>query len=289
MSPSSVLIAGCGYVGTRLGLELAESGHEATGLRRSPGGLPPEIHPLAADLRSPDLAATLASAGPFHAVVYATAADQGTPEGYRQAYLEGLRNLVEALEEGGHPVRRFLFVSSTGVYGDQGGGEVDESSPTEPGSFRGRIMLEAEEVALGVPWPSAVLRLGGIYGPGRTRLIEAVRAGRARYTSGPPLWSNRIHRDDAAGILVHLLELPLDELDPVWLGVDREPAPLREVYRWLAHRLGAPEPQEDPDLDRDRSNKRCSSRKLADSGYAFRFPSFREGYGAMIEEEDSDG
>lgn len=280
--PSNVLIAGCGYVGTQLGLELAEQGHTAVGLRRSADRLPAPIRPLAADLTSPDLADALESVGPFDQVVYAASTDTGTPEGYRRAYVEGLENLVAALQRGDHPVSRFIFVSSSGVYGDHGGEEVDESTPTNPESFRGSVMVDAENVAIKAPWPSAVLRLGGIYGPGRTWMPDRVRAGDASFTAGPPIWSNRIHRDDAAGALAHLLALPEEDLDPVWVGVDTEPAPLREVYRWLAHRLGAPEPREDPALQRDRSNKRCNSRKLQESGYEFRYPSFREGYDEMI-------
>ncbi|TVP74002.1 MAG: NAD-dependent epimerase/dehydratase family protein [Gemmatimonadales bacterium] len=287
--PSTVLIAGCGYVGTRLGLDLADAGHYAVGLRRSPSELPAGIRPLTADLTSPELPEALSAAGPFQQVVYATAADGGTPEAYHRAYVEGLENLIAALETGAHPVSRLLFVSSTGVYGDHGGGEVDESTPTAPESFRGAVMVEAESVALSAPWPSAALRLGGIYGPGRTRILDRVRAGEARFTSGPPIWSNRIHRDDAAGALAHLLALPAEELDPVWLGVDAEPVPLREIYRWLARRLDAPEPREDPSLRRDRSNKRCISRKLQESGYEFLYPSFREGYGEMIEAEEHAG
>ena len=89
-----------------------------------------------------------------------------------------------------------------------------------------------------------VLRLGGIYGPGRTRLIDAVRAGRATVRPGPPRWTNRIHRDDAARALQHLIARSLAgaPLDPVYIGVDDEPADEAAVLRWLAAPPGCAPP-----------------------------------------------
>ncbi len=285
--PLRVLVAGCGYVGTRLGLLLAESGLkgrpvEVFGLRRDPSGLPEPLRPVAADLLAPDLASRIPQ---VDHVVYAASADGGDEAAYRRVYdrgVDALLRILEARPEAG-PDMRFVFVSSTGVYGDTGGEEVDEDSPTEPESFRGETMLAGEARVLASPLHGIVLRLGGIYGPGRTRLLEMVRSGRARCPGDGPIWSNRIHRDDAAAAAAHLLSLP--EPAPIYLGVDAEPAPLCQVYRWVAEALGVQEPPVDPDTGRDRSNKRCSSRRLQASGFAFRYPSFREGYGAMIREE----
>lgn len=285
--PLRVLVAGCGYVGTRLGLLLAEAGLngrpvEVFGLRRDPSGLPSPLRPLAADLLAPDLASRIP---PVDHVVYAAAADGGDEAAYRRIYDQGVDALLGVLEArpGAGPDMRFVFVSSTGVYGDSGGEEVDEDAPPEPENFRGGTMLAGEARVLASPLRGIVLRLGGIYGPGRTRLLEMVRSGRARCPGNGPIWSNRIHRDDAAAAAAHLLALP--DPAPVYLGVDAEPAPLCQVYRWVAQALGAPEPSVDPDVQRDRSNKRCSSRRLQASGFTFRYPSFREGYAAMIEGE----
>ena len=164
---------------------------------------------------------------------------------------------------------------------------MDELTPPAPTSFRGAIMLEGEARVLGSPIPGHVLRLGGIYGPGRDRLIRMVGAGEARCPGDGVLWSNRIHRDDAAAALIHLLAHP----DPpaLLLGVDPEPAPLCEIYRWIARRLGVPEPRVDPEVGRDRANKRCSSARLRETGFRFAYPSFREGYGAMIEASGAGG
>lgn len=280
-----VLIAGCGYVGCELARRLVAEGHQVWGLRRNPEALPDGVEPVAADLLDPELARHLP---PAELVVYAAASDGGTPEAYRAIYVDGVRNTLTALQEReGPPVERFIFVSSTGVYGDTGGDWVDEESATEPDSFRGSEVLEGEEVALAAPFPSLVLRLGGIYGPGRNRLLRMVVQGRARCPGDGPIWSNRIHRDDAARALEHLLAIP----DPhsVYLGIDDEPTPLCQVYREVATMLDAPEPQVDPEKGRDRSNKRCSNRRLRESGFTFLYPSFREGYGEMIAAGEAEG
>jgi nucleoside-diphosphate-sugar epimerase len=127
-----------------------------------------------------------------------------------------------------------------------------------------------------------VVRLGGIYGPGRSRLIERVRAGEARCSRGAPVWSNRIHRDDAARALAHLLSL--ERTDAVYLGVDDEPSPICDVYRYVAGLLGVPAPLDGEDARASESNKRCSNALLRRAGYRFEFPTYREGYRALLED-----
>jgi len=280
------LVAGCGYVGSALAASLAAEGHAAFGLRRRPEGLPPGVQPVAADLG--DRRALAAALPPdLDAVVYATSADGPDPAAYRRAYVEGLANLLALLPV---PGPRVLFTSSTSVYGQDDGTWVDESSPTEPRGETGRILLEAEATLAASGRRGASLRLGGIYGPGRTRLIDAVRSGQARLPAGPGAFTNRVHRDDAARALDHLLKLP--RVDPVYVGVDDEPAELGTVLRWMAARLGVPEPPLAEAEGRRavragrglRTRKRCRNRLLRESGFTFRYPTFREGYEAILRE-----
>jgi nucleoside-diphosphate-sugar epimerase len=277
-----VLVAGCGYVGSALAEQLAARGDEVFALRRSDGPWPAGARGVRADLRDPGSLAALPRA--LDAVVYAAAADRFDDDAYRAAYADGPRNLWAALAAAGQRLRRAVFVSSTAVHAQDGGEWVDETSPTEPAGFSGRRLLEGERALGEAPGRGVVLRLGGIYGPGRTRLVESVRSGTARLRPGPPHYTNRIHRDDCAGALAHLLAL--DDPDAVYVGVDREPAAENDVLTWIAARLGRPLPPAGdaaPAARRPRGSKRCSSARLVASGYAFRFPTYREGYGALIE------
>ncbi|RPJ26798.1 MAG: NAD-dependent epimerase/dehydratase family protein, partial [Planctomycetaceae bacterium] len=213
---ANVLIAGCGYVGTALGVRLAGAGHTVWGLRRSAEGLPPGICLFVSDLSPPE---TLQTLPPALAAVFYTAAPNGVDDAaYRAIYVDGLRYVLEALVRQHQSPQRVLLTSSTAVYAQSGGEWVDETSPTEPQHFTGRRVLEGERMLLDGPFPATVLRLGGIYGPGRTSLIERVRQGLAACREGPPLYTNRIHRDDCAGALHHLMTLP--QPDSHYIGVD---------------------------------------------------------------------
>jgi nucleoside-diphosphate-sugar epimerase len=279
---ANVLIVGCGYVGTALGMRLAATGHIVWGLRRSAEGLPPGIRHVAADLTAPE---TLQELPRALDVVFYTAAPNGSDAAaYRAIYVDGLRHILEALVHQHQSPRRVLFTSSTAVYAQSDGEWVDETSPTEPRHFSGCRVLEGERLLLDGPFPATVLRLGGIYGPGRTSLIARVRQGLATCRGGPPLYTNRIHRDDCAGALHHLMTLP--EPDALYIGVDHEPADQCVVLRWLADQLGAPPPSVEAssgaDSRRHRTNKRCRNARLVASGYAFHYPTFRQGYAALL-------
>lgn len=280
-APARVLIAGCGDVGTELGRRLAAGGHAVWGLRRRPQGLPPPIRPLAADLADP---ATLAALPACDYVVYTAAADRHDEEAYRRAYVDGPGRLLAALREQGTAPRRFFFTSSTGVYGQDRGEWVDETSPAEPASFSGRILLEGEGRLRASGIPATIVRLAGIYGPGRTRLVDEVRSGRAARAAAAG-YTNRIHRDDCAGFLAHLVEMDLagEPVAEVYVGVDDEPAERREVVRWLAARLGVPEPAAEAPPSSG-LNKRCRNARLKATGYCLRFPTYREGYAAILDD-----
>jgi nucleoside-diphosphate-sugar epimerase len=276
-----VLIAGCGYVGSALASMLISDGHDVFGLRRDPvGRVPDGVIPVSADLAAGT--GMDAIPGDLDACVTAVSADGRSEPAYEAAYTRATTNLKHQLESESKALNRWLFVSSTAVYGQKSGEWVDERTSTSPEGFTGRLVLAGEDIVRrsGVPHPIAV-RLGGIYGPGRARLLDQVRAGEA--TCPPePTYTNRVHRDDAAGILRHLLSL--DDPDEVYIGVDNDPAERCEVLRWLADRLGAPPPQPGP--GRTRGNKRARNDRILATGYRFRYPTFREGYAAMIDAEN---
>lgn len=273
----TILLAGCGDLGTEAGLRFAAAGHRVVGWRRSPDKLPAEIEGVAANLSTAELPPVPADTT---AVVIAMAADGPTEEAYQSAYVNGVANVLDALERDGVAPERVLFVSSTAVYGDAAGAWIDEGTASEPGGFSGRIMLEAEDLLLkrfeGTGTTPILLRLGGIYGPGRTRLIDQVRTG-AAVIPDQPRYTNRIHRDDAAGAIVHLCTMP-GEPASVYLGVDNDPAELGDVLRFLAAELEMALPPTASLGDARGGNKRCSNARLRGTGFSFKYPSFREGY-----------
>jgi nucleoside-diphosphate-sugar epimerase len=182
----------------------------------------------------------------------------------------------------GQSPKRVIFVSSSGVYAQDGGVWVDEQSPAEAQSYSGRIMLEAERLALGSGFPATIVRLTGIYGPGREWLLKQVRMG-YRVVSEPPLYANRLHADDCAGLLAFLLQADADgkALDDLYIGVDDAPAPLHEVVGWLRDYMGVTEWAEESTVRRSGS-KRCSNARARALGWAPRYPSYREGYAAVL-------
>ena len=276
---SRVLIAGCGDVGTALGLTLCRSGHDVFGARRSAHRLPAPLRPLPVDVTDRTLLERTIPG--VDVVVYAVAAGRRDEGAYRRAYVDGVSALLDVLEERAEPPRRVFFVSSTSVYGQRDGAWIDETAPLQPRGFAGESLVAGERRMLASPIPATVVRFAGIYGPGRGWLVKRARAG-ACCVGEPPKFTNRIHRDDCAGVLAHLITR--EWLDDVYIGVDDAPVEECEVLEWLADRLGAPAPRRvrSDEAGAQGSGKRCSNARLRASGYRFRYPTYREGYTAVL-------
>lgn len=270
-----VLIVGCGDLGTEAALRFTREGHEVFGLRRSPQKLPAAITPIAATL--PNLPDDLPT---VDTLVFTIAADERSVEAYRRAYIDAPTAVLDHYEAAGTAPKRVQFVSSTAVYGVDDGSDVTEDTPAEANTDTGRVLREAE-VALHARRPDALsLRLAGVYGPGRTFLIDQVRDGRARIPDRA-VFTNRIHRDDAAEALVYLATRTTPP-PPVLLGVDHESAPRGDVFRFLADELGLPHPPVGAAGPSRGGNKRCRNDRLLATGFSFTYPSFREGYRAVL-------
>lgn len=285
LSSLNILIAGCGYIGTALALDLATAGHAVWGLRRHPDRLPVAIQPWAADLTQPETLQHFPAA--FDVVFYTAGSNGSNDMAYRAAYVDGLHNLITALSQQRQAPRRIFFTSSTGVYAQSHGAWVDEDSPTEPVRYSGKRLLEGERLLLASSFPATVVRLAGIYGPGRTRLIDGVRQGTAVYSETSPLYMNLIHRDDCVGVLRYLMRLRWPE--SLYIGVDHRPIERGTLLRWLAGQMGLPAPHlASPDalgLGTHRSgNKRCRNARLVSAGYTFRYPTYHTGYSMVLAE-----
>jgi len=281
-----VLIAGVGAVGGRLAASLVGSGHEVWGLRRTSGRMPPGVREVVADLTDPATLDRLPAG--LDVVIGTVGADAFDEDAYRRAYVDGPLHLLAALDTADRRPRRVVWCSSTGVYGRSDGGWVDEGTPPEPSGWSGRVLLEAEAAILAGPFPASIVRLAGLYGPGRELFVEKLRSGAATCVENPPQWINLLHLDDAASALVHVAFL--ERVDDLHLAVDDEPVPRCELLRWLAGRLGCPDPQvvEESEAPRRRGTKRCRNGRLRRSGWRPRFPSYREGIDALLGVSGSD-
>ncbi|ABE60587.1 MULTISPECIES: SDR family oxidoreductase [Chromohalobacter] len=279
----STLIIGCGDIGIQLGKRLLEAGQRVIGVRRHVAPLEGTgIEPLALDISDP---AGLGQLPDADTVVYILSAERFDENAYAEAYPKGLKAVLGELETRATPPRRVFFVSSTSVYAQQAGEVVDETSETVPSGFSGVLMREAEQALLDHPLPGTVVRFSGIYGPGRDRLIRQVKEGRVA-AANPPMYSNRIHRDDCAGVLTHLIALAQDgqPLETLYLASDCEPTPLHEVMTWMAGKLKVELTETIQSPLRRRASKRCDNTRLRDSGYRFQYPTFREGYEDVLKQ-----
>ena len=264
---TDVLLVGCGDLGARVGLRLAGLGHEVLALRRNADLVPPPLHGRSVDLtrEAPDLTGLR----PRLVVVSLTARPR-TEDAYRATYVDGTARALDALEQA---PERAVLVSSTAVHAghDQPALE-DETAPVAPADGPGRMLLAAEQAFHERLPHGTVLRLSGLYGGSSTRLLDTVREGRV---DDPHRWTNRIHRDDAAAAVVHLLTMEARP-DPLYLGTDDEPAQLGDVAAHLAELLDAPAPPPaDPALGH---GKRLSNTLLRSTGWAPTRASYREGY-----------
>jgi nucleoside-diphosphate-sugar epimerase len=288
-----VAILGCGYVGLELGRQLRDD-HEVVGVRRSPEGLDAieaaGLEAVQADVTDRD---SLAAVPDVDAVVFAASAGGRGPGPAREVYVEGQQTAIEQFAGREQPPARYVYTSSTGVYGDHGGDWVDERTEPTPDSERGEVLLTAERVALeestGAGIDGTVARLAGIYGPDRYRI--------ERYLDRPVVegYRNIIHRDDAAGVVGFLLDADVAR-DEVVLVADDEPTSRWAFADWLADACGRAGPakltveeylaEHDVSAARRRrltSDKRCSNDRLRELGYDLRYPTFRAGYREAVE------
>lgn len=278
---AKVLIAGCGDVGSRLAIRLAQEGHEVFGLRRSPFVLP-GVTTLQGDLTRPD---SLILPDALDIVVILPAPDGHDAGAYRRTYHDGTQHLLQALS--GQSIRHVFWVSSTSVYGQEDGSQVDEDSVAHPASPTARVLLESEALVRAAAWPATIVRCSGLYGPGRWRLLRWVEEGRP-VQAEPPAWTNRLHVDDAAGILAFLIVRSLAGLtvQDLYIATDPAPTPQHEVLDWIADTMGVLRVSHET-RQGGKSNKRLSSQRLARLGYTWQYPDFRSGYRSVIQSRDA--
>jgi nucleoside-diphosphate-sugar epimerase len=279
------LIFGCGYLGSRVAALWQAAGDEVWAVTRSwqrAGEFAERgLHPVIADVMNVPSLRDLPTAD---TVLYAVGLDRQSGRSMREVYVDGPRHVLDALPS---ETKRVIYISSTGVYGQDDGSWVNEDSPCEPKRENGRVCLEAEDLlrAHAMGKRAVLLRLAGIYGPGRMPNADALLAGEPIAVS-PEGLLNLIHVDDAASIVQAVADHP--EPADLYTVSDGQPALRREYYAEAARLLGAPLPRfatpDDPANRAERAaNRRISNRRLMrDLGLKLRYPSYKEGLAASL-------
>ena len=283
MKTYSALIVGCGDLGTRVGVTLHGRGWQVAGVRRDISRLPKGIAGYEANYTAPHSLDFMAAQQPDFILATFTPADRSL-SGYESGFVLAMTNLLAGL--GDHRPRHILAVSSTRVFAETAGGWVNEDSPLSTDDPRACILARAEQQLLDSGMSASVIRLAGLYGAPGGRLLSRVASGKL-CSAQPVQYSNRIHRDDGAGFLAHLLLRAAagESLGRVYIGVDDKPAPQYEVETWLAAQLGAGRQADSglgdgdkPSVPAAAQHKRCRNKALHDSGYRLLYPCYQSGY-----------
>jgi nucleoside-diphosphate-sugar epimerase len=290
----TVLIFGCGYLGERVALRWRAAGHEVAIVTRSAHRAErfrkQGFVPIIADVTRPH---TLGQFIEAQTVLYSIGFDRTAAYSIDEVYAGGVRNVLAALPA---QLSRFIFISTTGVYGPAEGGWVDEATPPAPQRDGGRASLAAERVLANHPLGGRgiILRLAGIYGPARVPFIDELRAGKPLPAPATG-WLNLIHVDDAAEVVVAAAEMPLEALGThnrwplVYSVSDGCPVERGEFYSEVARQVGAPPPRfvkpdpNSPRAARAAANRRISNvRMLADLRVTLAYPDYRAGLAAIL-------
>ena len=279
MKSPHVLIVGCGDLGHRLGLQLMAEGWSVSAMRRRVDRLPEGFNPIAGDYTQPNDIAGLIDLQPDY-VVFTPLPTARDSAGYHQGYAQPVALMADlgllSTVKGG------IFVSSTRVFAQTDGDWVDENSPLTQSDPQGMSIVEAEHQFLAACKNPTVLRASGIYGDWPGMLIKRLQRGLC--SPDPDRVSNRIHRDDLAGIMAFCLRrLEQGETNaPVYIASDHRPAPVGEIEAWLVKRLGL-SAMTGAATSR-LANRRCSSQRLQSAGYRFSYPDYQTGFAELISE-----
>ena len=300
-----VLFAGCGDIGVRAIRTLLDNSlydhWETLAMRRKPSALPSDIEAIQGDLCDSENFLSILDNSNIDVIVVTLTPDSMSDQGYLDSYVNGANVLKSTIKKLSYRPQLIIWVSSTGVYGQSCGEWVDESSVASSRSYRGKRLLEAENLVKSISKElvtnnstlikSVVVRFSGIYGPGRGRLLNQIKKGNIA-SKHPVSWTNRIHVVDCAGIIIHIIDLYSQKKDisNLYIGTDNQPVPAYEIQSWLANhmRVKIEENNEIPkNTDNKNVNRRCNNKLIKDSGYNFIFPDFKKGYTPLLLENNA--
>jgi nucleoside-diphosphate-sugar epimerase len=256
------LIIGCGYLGKRVATRWLAAGDTVYATTRSQDHADQfeamGLHPLLGDVTAAANAAEgLPELPTVDTALWAVGFDRTAAASYEDVHVTGLQRLLDRLP--GQP--RFIFISSTGVWGDGSGGLVNETKPPTPAREAGRALVAAEALLQAHRHgPGVILRLAGLYGPDRLPRLADLQAGRS-LPADPASWLNLLHIDDAAAVACGVAELPAPR--PLYVVSDGSPIRRRDWYEGLSRITGNPPPAWDPAASQSRGgDKRVDSRLI---------------------------
>jgi nucleoside-diphosphate-sugar epimerase len=235
------LVVGCGYLGLRVARLWRNAGARVCAVTRSADrarALAAEgLDPLVGDVTAPDGLPALPA---VDTLFWAVGFDRASGASYRDVHVGGLGRVLDAIPD----TARVVFASSTGVWGTDDGGIVDETTPAHPAREAGRVLLEAEDLLHArVGDRGTALRFAGLYGPGRLPRLDDLKAGRP-IAADPDSWLNLVHVDDAAAVVCAVAAAPRPA--PLYVVSDGRPLLRRDWYARLAELTGSPPPRWDP-------------------------------------------
>lgn len=269
-----LLMVGLGDLGSRIAQLGVEADNRVVGMRRG------NQAPVGVELWQQDAALPWAgySLIPDDVVLCISPSGSGA-EAYRRAYLTVAWQAADWLRQVA-PDAHLWLISSTGVYGQQQGEWVTEDEPREPQRETARVLVEAENFWLQQSQPVTLLRPSGLYGPGREFMLRQAQTG-VLPASEQPVYTNRIHIEDAARAVFHLIQRRRQGLDiaTAYNLTDTCPVALYDLLYWLHGQLGIKDAVVEPV---QRPSKRVTHQRLKDTGFTWHYPSFREGYAEIL-------
>jgi nucleoside-diphosphate-sugar epimerase len=284
-----LVIFGCGYVGTAVAQWAMSAGLRVTALTRNASAAvwlrDMGVFPVVADLATDAWHSQIGDAPDF--AINCVSSGGGGIEGYRHSYLRGMESIV-TWAKANRGVGTFVYTSSTSVYPQGDGVTVDETMVAAPATDRAQILIEVEEAVKARPQPWErffILRLAGIYGPGRHALLEQVRAGEVSGNGDHHL--NLIHRDDIVAAVAACLTAPKGVASDVFNVADDGHATKAEIVHWLAEKVSVSDPtftgapagsRRQVTPDRVIANAKLKTML----GWRPRHPTFREGYASLL-------
>lgn len=263
-----ILFIGYGKTSRRIAKPLFQQGHQITTISRSAKQEDFGQH-LQQDVNSLDLS----KIDPVDAVYILLAPADSSVAGYRNVFLDAVPVMVQALQQ--HPVQRIIVVSSTRVYGQQQGEQIDDHTASEPADEKGKILLEMERAwQQAFPMHTIIVRPSGIYGISVNRMLHLAQC----TISYPNIhWSNRIHIDDLAAFLVHLLHV--EQPAPSYICSNNQPIELHEIIRWFQKQLNLPQLILESQVQ---TGKKIYARRMLESGFSLQHDQFFKDYLGMM-------